>query len=151
MKDLDAYYLFNLDDDYHELHDMKTTEAGRYTSMMQQLTDFRASIQNSQVNESGCGRASPPRPSPPSPPAPPSSACTFISGAGLNGSNAERIHATSKEACCGLCVAVKACRMATYTSGANLCNMKDTVDPVVHGRSPHSVVCVKPPSESTEE
>ena len=54
MSHLDDFYLFNLEDDYHELHDMKAIEADRYTSMMQQLTEFRASILNSQVNESGC-------------------------------------------------------------------------------------------------
>lgn len=54
MKKLDDFYLFNLDEDYHELHDLKATEATRYNMMQQQLNDFLASIANSQANETKC-------------------------------------------------------------------------------------------------
>ncbi len=55
-KELDDYYLFNLGDDYHELHDRKADQPERYQAMMQTLTTFKASVLNSQQNESGCGK-----------------------------------------------------------------------------------------------
>jgi arylsulfatase A-like enzyme len=54
MKNFDDYYLFNLADDYHELHDQKKAEPARLAAMQQQLTDFLASIQHSQKEETKC-------------------------------------------------------------------------------------------------
>ena len=56
MKHIDDFYLFNLADDYHELHDLKASEPQQLATMQQQLTDFLASIQNSQVNETQCAK-----------------------------------------------------------------------------------------------
>ena len=54
MTKFDDYYLFNLAEDYHELHDKKGTEQDRFNAMRQQMTAFLASIANSQENETKC-------------------------------------------------------------------------------------------------
>ena len=56
MKKLDDHYLFNLNDDYHELYDKKVSDPDRLSSMMTMLTDFQDSIKKSQLTETGCGK-----------------------------------------------------------------------------------------------
>ena len=88
---LDSFYLFNVVDDYHELHDQKAAQPQRFLTMQAQLTEFLASIANSQANETQCkGRSPappPPPPGPPLPPAPPSTRCNFTQHAGLSCKN----------------------------------------------------------------
>merc|ERR1712203_145734 len=63
------YMLFDLDRDYHELHDLANDEPDQYQRMMDLLNDFLASVDNSQANETMCGNYAPtPAPTPPSPP-----------------------------------------------------------------------------------
>ena len=50
----DKYYLFNLKDDMHELHDMKLHRWDVFTDMKRKLNDSLISIQHSQVYETGC-------------------------------------------------------------------------------------------------
>mmetsp|Transcript_12590 Transcript_12590/g.32198 ORF Transcript_12590/g.32198 Transcript_12590/m.32198 type:complete len:249 (-) Transcript_12590:813-1559(-) len=54
MKQYDDYYLFNLAEDYHELHDRKASEPERYQSMLASLNTFLASVNNSQLHETKC-------------------------------------------------------------------------------------------------
>jgi hypothetical protein len=54
MASLDDFYLFNVVDDYHELHDQKHAQPERYARMLGQLNAFLSSVNNSQVNETHC-------------------------------------------------------------------------------------------------
>ena len=56
MKTLEDFYLFNLDDDYHEIIDRKASEPERLATMKRDLDAFLASIQNSQQNETLCDK-----------------------------------------------------------------------------------------------
>lgn len=47
-------YLFNLADDPKERFDLSKSQATRFAAMKKMLDDFAASVENSQVNESGC-------------------------------------------------------------------------------------------------
>ena len=58
------YMLFDLDTDYHELSDLSLKEPARKASMMAQLTEFLASVNNSQANEVHCGKYITPAPTP---------------------------------------------------------------------------------------
>ena len=87
-----------------------------------QMTAFLASLKNSQVNETKCARKGP-SPSP-LPPAPPSSSCSWVDGAGLSGADAHLAHVKTKEQCCGLCLADKLCKGATFYGGS--CHIKHT-------------------------
>ena len=55
----DKHFLFNLADDYHELHDLKASEPAQFARMLGLLTDFLASVDNSQANETRCVGAAP--------------------------------------------------------------------------------------------
>ena len=140
-------------EDYHELHDQKAAKPDIYNTMMGQLNAFLASLQYSQANETGCGRPSPapsPSPSPsPSPLPPPphnsSDKCSFASGEGLKCSDAALFASSSKEDCCGLCLADKSCVGATHIDGR--CHVKhETPCPAATGRGRGSVV-IRPPTE----
>ena len=50
----DAFYLFNLKDDYHELNDLKNSEPQQFKKMRQGLEDWLKSVTNSQLNEANC-------------------------------------------------------------------------------------------------
>ena len=52
--------LFDLDHDYHELHDLASTKPGQLKRMMQLLGRFLASVENSKANETRCGKYAPP-------------------------------------------------------------------------------------------
>ena len=54
METFDDFYLFNLAEDYHELHDQKIAQPERLAAMNKQLGNFLASIQHSQRAESKC-------------------------------------------------------------------------------------------------
>ena len=56
MKKFDPYYLFDLNADYHELYDQKSKFPVKFAAMMKLMKEFKASLLNSQQNESGCGR-----------------------------------------------------------------------------------------------
>lgn len=56
MKKFDKYYLFDLSNDYHELYDQKIKHPSKFREMVELMNDFKASLLNSQQNESGCGR-----------------------------------------------------------------------------------------------
>jgi hypothetical protein len=146
---LDDFYLFNLDRDYHELHDQKAAEPARLAAMQAQLTEFLASIANSQHNETKCagGRRPPhphPPPPPPDPPVPPSTSCNFTQGEGLVCGNAYERKVHTKEQCCGECMADKLCTAATFNKGK--CNVKHVAFPSdcprATDRGPGSFVCV---------
>eukprot|EP00040_Diaphanoeca_grandis_P039447 m.259066 g.259066 ORF g.259066 m.259066 type:complete len:628 (-) comp37543_c0_seq1:99-1982(-) len=143
MKKLDDFYLFNIIDDYHELNDQKVAQAARFNMMQGQLTEFLASLQNSQVNETMCA-SGPSPPTPPLPPAPPSTLCNFTNKQGLNGSDSALVHhVTSKEECCGYCVADKSCTSATFVGSE--CHIKHVAVQRVTGRGDGSWVCIPPP------
>lgn len=123
MKQLDDFYLFNLANDRHELVNLKDTEPAQFSRMMGLYTGMLASIKNSQINETGCGGPPPPPPpTAPQPPPAPSSDCTWYPNSGLNGSDIQTRHASTKEECCGFCKSVKGCAAADFGSG--LCHLK---------------------------
>lgn len=143
MKSYDEYYLFNLNDDYHELVQLKDTEPEQYARMLGLYNDMLASIANSKANETGCGKPSPP--APPAPPAPPSSTCQWYPNSGLNGSDiAMRTGVSSREECCGICVATHNCVAADLNG--DKCHLKSTFDRIVRAGS---TACV-PPTTITE-
>ena len=80
-----TYLLFNLDSDYHELHPLNEQEPAQFARMMKLMDGFMASIQNSQANETKCGKYNPYKPPPPAPrpPAKPSSKCTWKENTGV--------------------------------------------------------------------
>lgn len=51
-----AYLLFDLDSDYHELHDLSASQPERLARMKRMLDDFQASVAFSQWNETRCKR-----------------------------------------------------------------------------------------------
>jgi hypothetical protein len=142
----DEWYLFNIADDYHELHDKKEAEPARYQQMLTQANAFLASIQNSQVNETKCKASKPPKPTPapPTPPTPapaPSSACNFTEYAGLHNADASTIKGvTTKEACCGACMADMQCGGATHDGST--CHIKHGKPEIVGNRPKGSFVCI---------
>tara|TARA_B110001452_G_scaffold256656_1_gene250183 strand:- start:7 stop:204 length:198 start_codon:yes stop_codon:yes gene_type:complete len=54
MKQFDDYYLFDLHADFHELVDLKHSQPDVFAKMSAQLATFRASIADSQANETEC-------------------------------------------------------------------------------------------------
>ena len=89
----------------------------------------------------------PPRPPHPTPspphPQPPSSACTFIQGAGLHPNDAYRKSASTKEACCGICLGDTLCSGAVSNEG--VCHVKHGHPGApVTGRANTSFVCLPP-------
>ena len=58
--------LFDLDADYHELHDLSGAQPERLARMQALLDGFLASVENSKANETKCGKYAPPPPSAPS-------------------------------------------------------------------------------------
>jgi arylsulfatase A-like enzyme len=54
--------LFDLDRDRHELHDLGGAQPERLARMKRMLDDFLASVENSQANETRCGKYAPPAP-----------------------------------------------------------------------------------------
>lgn len=64
-----AYLLYDLDADWHELHDLSTEQPAQFAHMKHLLDEFLASVANSQDNETHCGQYAPPAPAPqPAPP-----------------------------------------------------------------------------------
>eukprot|EP01051_Picozoa_sp_SAG22_P025256 SAG22_NODE_7394_length_744_cov_0.787597_1_plen_135_part_00 len=120
-------YLFNVVEDYHELHDQKLAQPARLAAMQKQLTEFMASIQYSQVNESGCGAAGTQPGARPVQPGPPSEACRWLNATQLGGGTRGVANATSKEECCGNCRATTWCKSAHYKGGE--CNLWSTFAP----------------------
>ena len=56
MSKFDDHYLFDLDTDYHELHDRKADSPEVFQNMLKMLTEFKASIKRSQIDETGCAK-----------------------------------------------------------------------------------------------
>eukprot|EP00039_Didymoeca_costata_P007344 m.98793 g.98793 ORF g.98793 m.98793 type:complete len:426 (+) comp13647_c0_seq5:523-1800(+) len=55
MKKFDDFYLFNLDDDYHELNQLVTKEPAQYQRMLALYNNLTASINMSKYTETKCG------------------------------------------------------------------------------------------------
>jgi hypothetical protein len=138
LKHFDDFYLFNLAEDYHEVHDLKAAEANRFASMLAWKDAFEASLLNSQYNESGCA-AKAPSPAP-GPLPPPSSACAFTGGEGIKEPDASMRRVASKEECCGVCRADALCTGSTFFGGE--CHVKHGHITIATGRSAASFVCV---------
>ena len=136
---LESMYLFNIAEDYHELHDQKLAQPARLASMQKQLAAFLASIQYSQVNESGCGSSTPGPDKPshkPVPIGPPSEDCRWLNDTQLSGGTHGVANATSKEICCGTCRATDWCKSAHFKGGE--CNLWSTVAP----KSGTGIACI---------
>jgi hypothetical protein len=136
-------FLFNLDTDYHELHDLSASEPEQFERMSTLLENFLASVENSQANETKCGKYGPPSPAPPTPapgPLPPARTdCKWTENTGQVGSDIAERKVASKEECCSLCWADSMCKAADFT-GEHLCHLKGTNEPV--HRADGSVSCV---------
>ena len=57
MTKFDDHYLFDLETDYHELHDRKADSPKIFENMLKMLAEFKSSITTSQMEETGCGKA----------------------------------------------------------------------------------------------
>jgi arylsulfatase A-like enzyme len=57
MSKFDDHYLFDLETDYHELHDRKADSPKIFENMLKMLAEFKSSITTSQMEETGCGKA----------------------------------------------------------------------------------------------
>ena len=51
---LSDFYMFNVVEDYHELHDLKAVQPSRFSKMRAQLEAFLSSVNHSQVHETHC-------------------------------------------------------------------------------------------------
>jgi arylsulfatase A-like enzyme len=60
---MNGYFLFDLDTDYHELNDLSEKNPEQFTRMSTLLAEFLASVENSQANETHCGKYNPHPPS----------------------------------------------------------------------------------------
>ena len=139
-----ATFLFDLDADYHELHDLSASEPAQLARMSALLDAFLASVNNSQANEVGCGKyAPPPAPTPPPPPTPlppKRSDCSWAVNMGQHGSDLGNPRTVaSKEECCGLCWADAACKAADYAK-SGLCHLKGDNVPIA--RNDGSISCL---------
>jgi hypothetical protein len=141
-------FLFDLSTDYHELNDLSESNPGQFKRMKGLLDAFIASVTNSQANETKCGKyAPPPAPTPPTPLPPKRTDCKWIENSGQQGSDlAVPSNVGSKEECCGVCWANKACVAADYTTGG-LCHLKGENKPIA--RSDGSISCA-PLKNATE-
>ena len=54
-----GFFLFDLDKDWHELNDLSESEPEQFKRMSGLLADFLASVENSQQNETHCGKYNP--------------------------------------------------------------------------------------------
>ena len=142
--------LFNLDTDYHELHDLSASEPAQFARMSTLLDAFIASVNYSQAVEVGCGKyAPPPAPSPPTPAPSPRSDCTWASNMGQSGSDIAEHAAATKEECCGMCWADAECKAADFTGG-KLCHLKGENAPVERADGSVSCVPLKDADEAAE-
>merc|ERR1711939_852760 len=92
-------FLFDLDTDYHELHDLTLTNPDQFKRMSGLLNDFIASVQYSQQNETGCGKHHP-SPAPPPGPLPPSRTdCKWANNTGQSAGDFAHRVVQSKEEC----------------------------------------------------
>ena len=137
-------FLFDLDADYHELHDLSASEPAQLARMSALLDAFLASVNNSQANEVGCGKYAPPpapTPAPPPMPLPPKRTdCSWAVNMGQQGSDLGNPRTVaSKEECCGLCWADAACKAADYAK-SGLCHLKGDNVPIA--RDDGSISCV---------
>lgn len=143
-------FLFDLDTDYHELHDLSSSNPSQFQRMSGLLSDFIASVKYSQQNETGCGKHKPsPAPSPPGPLPPPRTDCKWVENMGQHASDIARHAVKSKEECCGLCWADPACKAADWTQGRD-CHLKASNQPVARDDGSVSCVPLKHPQEATE-
>lgn len=146
------YLLFDLENDYHELKDLSVDEPEQYQRMKGLLDEFLASVENSQANETKCGKYAPAPP-----PTPPSDECDWHENTGLDGSDmkSEVVKTIeTKEDCCGLCKATEGCVAADFnligleTLDENLnhveaeykCHLKEAYSP--KDRFDGSIACV---------
>lgn len=74
-------YLFNLDSDETESHDLCLSNPTQCSAMKALMAEYMAGVESSAVNESGCdaGAPTPPVPTPPVPPSPPPP-CVAVDG-----------------------------------------------------------------------
>lgn len=143
-------FLFDLDADYHELHDLSASEPEEFKRMSTLLEDFIASVQNSQANETKCGKYGPPTPEPAPTPAPgpapaPRTDCKWATNTGQNGTDLYARNVSSKEECCAICWAEARCKAADFHG--HTCHIKDADAP--KPRNDGSVSCV-PMKDRTE-
>ena len=136
-------FLFDLDNDYHELYDLSTSEPQQFQRMSALLDVFLASVNNSQANEVGCGKyAPPPAPTPTPPPTPqpqPRSDCQWALNMGQKEADIYTRGAASREDCCAMCWAEPKCVAADFTGGKT-CHIKGKNNPIP--RADGSVSCV---------
>lgn len=138
-----AYFLYDLDNDWHELNDLSNENPEQFVRMKKLLDEFLASVANSQENETHCGQYAPP--APPPGPAPPSSDCDWHNDTGLDGGDVLTIDVASKEECCGHCRAVAGCAASCFKGST--CHLKEKYSPKT--RKDGSIACVPHRSESS--
>ena len=120
------------------------------------LDAFIASVENSQANETKCGKYAPPSPAVPTPapgPLPPARTdCKWAENMGQRASDlpSSRIGSIkSREECCALCWAEPQCKAADFTGGAS-CHLKATNEPVPRADGSISCVPLKDATEAAE-
>lgn len=119
----DKYFLYNLEQDYNELHDLKTVEPDMLQRLVGLLAEFNTSVVNSQVTETKCAKSIGPLG-----PVTPSSDCTFSNNTGLNGGDIYSVKVTSQEECCGVCRNTPGCAASDFTGGS-VCHLKEENSP----------------------
>ena len=74
----EGVYLFNLDTDETESHDLCLSNPTQCIAMKALMSEYMAGVLNSAVNESGCAAGT--APTPPAPPSPPPIPCVAVKG-----------------------------------------------------------------------
>jgi hypothetical protein len=135
-------FLFDLDRDYSELHNLREEQPAEFKRMLGLLNEFLASVNMSQYEETKCAirdRGPDTTHKHHGPLPPPRTDCTWSTNTGQQGSDIDNVVATTKEECCALCWANPQCRAADFTGGKT-CHIKGANNPIA--RNDGSISCV---------
>jgi len=145
-------FLFDLDEDYHELHNLNPAAPGKsepaeFERMLGLLNTFLASVNMSQHEETKCAQRDHGGPdahrAPAGPAPPPRTDCAWAENTGQKGSDIAAVHAVSKEECCARCWANPHCAaadLAQATEKGGMCHLKGEDSPIA--RHDGSISCV---------
>jgi hypothetical protein len=117
------------------------------------LDEFLASVENSQANETVCGKyAPPPAPFPFDSALSPTSRtdCKWTINMSQDGADMSTHSVTTKEGCCGICWADPKCKAAEYNPRTLQCHLKETNQPVTRNGGSLSCVALKDIDEAKE-
>ena len=130
---LEAFYLFNISADRHELHDLKSAMPLEFARMKRLYDEMLVSILHSALNETGCARLEghpPPSSLSPSVLVQRQRRCEWEENTGLNGGDLVRSVVMARREDCGrACAKMEGCAAADWNGGR--CFLKARFRPFV--------------------